>query len=394
MKELKLKYGCNPNQLNARIFMQNGDTLPIEILNGNPGYINLLDAFNGWQLVKELKEATGLPAATSFKHLSPTSAAVGTSINENLKKAYFVDDIENLDTSSLAIAYAKARGTDRLCSFGDFISLSDICDEVTAKIIEREVSDGVIAPGYTEEALKILKNKRKGSYNIIKIDPNFTPKEIEQREVFGIVFEQPRNNFKIDENLLNNIVSKNTNLDQSAKIDLIIALITLKYTQSNSICYAFNGQAIGVGAGQQSRIHCTRLAGEKADNWHLRQHPKTLELPFLPNISRPEKDNAIDRYISNDSEEVLADGIWQKLFYQKPQELLKQEKIEYLSKITGVSLGSDAFFPFADNIDRAFKSGVSYIAEPGGSIRDSEIIDACNRYNMTLIFTKMRLFHH
>lgn len=394
MKELQLKYGCNPNQLNAKIFMKDNSELPIEILNGNPGYINLLDAFNGWQLVKELKEATGFVAATSFKHLSPTSAAIGTPISENLKKVYFVDDIEDLDTSPLAIAYVKARGTDRMCSFGDFISLSDVCDEVTARVIEREVSDGVIAPGYTEKALEILKNKRKGTYNVIKVDPNFEPKEIESRDVFGITFEQNRNNFKINHDLLNNILTQNKDLPENAKLDLIIALITLKYTQSNSVCYAINGQAIGVGAGQQSRIHCTRLAGEKADIWHLRQHEKVLNLPFLPHISRPEKDNAIDRYISDDSEEVLADGIWQNIFSQKPEELTKKEKKEYLSKVTGVSLGSDAFFPFADNIDRAVKSGVSYIAEPGGSIRDQEIIDACNKYNVTLIFTKMRLFHH
>ncbi len=394
MKEIKLKYGCNPNQQNAKIFMQDGEDIPLEILNGNIGYINLLDALNGWQLVKELKEATSLPAATSFKHLSPTSAAVYTPISEDFKKMYFVDDIQNIDTSHIAIAYAKARGTDRLCSFGDFIALSDICDDITAKIIEREVSDGIIAPGYTENALKILKNKRKGSYNIIKIDPDFIPKQIEQREVFGIVFAQDRNNAKIDENLLNNVVSKNTYLDKNAKIDLLTALVTLKYTQSNSVCYAYKGQAIGVGAGQQSRIHCTKLAGEKADKWHLRQHPKTLSLSFLPNISRPEKDNAIDTYISDYNNDILKDGIWQNLFYEKPKDFTKKEKEEYLTKITGVSLGSDAFFPFADNIDRAFKSGVSYIAAPRGSIRDNDIIKACDGYNMTLIFTDLRLFHH
>lgn len=394
MKEFKLKYGCNPNQENAKIFMNNGSDLPIEILNGNPGYINLLDAFNGWQLVKELKDATGLCCSTSFKHLSPTSASVGTAMSEELKKACFVDDIKDLDLSPLAISYAKTRGTDRMSSFGDFIALSDTCDEITAKVIEREVSDGVIAPDFTKEALEILKNKKRGNYNIIKVDPNFVPEEIERRDVFGITFEQNRNNCKINKELLNNIVTENKTLPENAKIDLIISLIALKYTQSNSICYAYNGQAIGIGAGQQSRIHCTRVAGDKADNWFLRQNEKVLNLPFLDNISRPERDNVIDRYISNESEEVLADGIWQNIFKTKPKEFTAKEKKEYLSKITGVSLGSDAFFPFEDNIDRAFKSGVTYIAQPGGSVRDEDIIKACNRYNMTLAFTGLRLFHH
>ena len=394
MKELKLKYGCNPNQLNAKIFVNNGLDLPIIILNGNPGYINLLDAFNGWQLVKELKEATGLTCSTSFKHLSPTSASVGTNMSEELKKSCFVDDIKDLDLSPLAISYAKTRGTDRMSSFGDFIALSDTCDEITAKVIEREVSDGVIAPNFTKEALEILKNKKRGCYNIIKIDPNFVPEEIERRDVFGITFEQDRNICKINKELLNNIVTENKELPESAKIDLIISLIALKYTQSNSICYAYNGQAIGIGAGQQSRIHCTRVAGDKADNWFLRQNEKVLNLPFLDNISRPERDNIIDRYISNESEEVLAEGIWQNIFKTKPEEFTIKEKKEYLSKITGVSLGSDAFFPFSDNIDRAFKSGVKYIAQSGGSIRDEEIIKSCNKYNMVLSFTGLRLFHH
>ncbi len=393
MKELQLKYGCNPNQFAAKIYMHDNSELPITILNGNVGYINLLDALNGWQLVQELKRATGYPAATSFKHLSPTSAAIATNISTDLKRAYFVDDIIDLDSSPQALAYAKARGADRLCSFGDFIALSDTCDEITAKIIAREVSDGVIAPAYTEEALRILKEKRKGCYNVLQIDKDYIPQELERREVFGITFQQNRNNIQIDKNICKNIVTENKNLPEEAKLDLIIALITLKYTQSNSICYAKNGQAIGVGAGQQSRIHCTRLAGNKADIWHLRQHQKVLNLPFLEHISRPEKDNIVDRYIANESN-LLQENYWQKFFLKKPEEFTSIEQKEYLSKIRGVSLGSDAFFPFADNIERAVQSGVSYIAESGGSIRDAEIIAACNRHNVTLIFTNLRLFHH
>ena len=393
MKEFELKYGCNPNQKPSKIFMENGE-LPIKILNGKPGYINFLDAFNGWQLVKELKNALGLPAATSFKHVSPTSAAVGIKLPEKLKKACFVSDVENLDNSLLACAYARARGTDRQCSFGDFISLSDVCDATTAKLISREVSDGVIAPGYDDEALEILKKKRKGTYNIIQIDENYVPEEIERKQVFGITFEQGRNNFKIDEELLNNIVTENKVLPSSAKRDLIISLITLKYTQSNSVCYAYDGQAIGVGAGQQSRIHCTRLAGGKADTWFLRQHDKVLNLPFLPTLGRPERDNVIDGYINKNEEDVCKDGVWQKYFTTRPEPFTEKEIKEYLSKITGVALGSDAFFPFDDNIERAHLSGVSYIAEPGGSIRDDVVISTSNKYNMVLCFTGMRLFHH
>ena len=394
MKEFELKYGCNPNQKPARVFMEDGSELPFEILSGRPGYINFLDAFNSWQLVKELKAALGMPAATSFKHVSPTSAAVGIPMSENLKKACFVDDIDGLDESPLAVAYARARGTDRMSSFGDWIALSDVCDATTANLIKREVSDGVIAPGYTDEALEILKSKRKGNYNIVKIDPDFVPAEQEKKTVFGVTFEQGRNNFKIDEELLSEIVTENKEMPDSAKRDLIIALITLKYTQSNSVCFAKDGQAIGVGAGQQSRIHCTRLAGNKADIWHLRQHEKVLNLPFLDTIGRPDRDNTIDIYISDDAEDVLADGKWEKLFSKKPEPLTREEKKAYLAGIKGVALGSDAFFPFGDNIERAAKSGVSYIAEPGGSIRDDNVIEECNKYGMAMAFTKMRLFHH
>ncbi|MBQ8028426.1 MAG: phosphoribosylaminoimidazolecarboxamide formyltransferase [Clostridia bacterium] len=394
MKDFELKYGCNPNQKPSKIYMADGSDLPIEILCGRPGYINFLDAFNSWQLVKELKEALGMPAATSFKHVSPTSAAVGIPLSDTLKKACFVDDIEGLDQSPLACAFARARGTDRMCSFGDWIALSDVCDETTALLIKREVSDGVIAPGYTEKALEILKTKRNGNYNIVKIDPDYVPEETERKQVFGITFEQGRNNFEINEALLSDIVTENKNLPDSAKRDLIISLITLKYTQSNSVCYAVDGQAIGVGAGQQSRIHCTRLAGTKADTWFLRQHEKVLALPFLPDIKRPDRDNVIDGYINQNEEDVCADGNWQKYFSSKPEPLTAEEKAEYLASKTGVALGSDAFFPFSDNIERAKKSGVSYIAEPGGSIRDDLVIECCNKYSMVMAFTKMRLFHH
>ncbi len=393
MKEFELKYGCNPNQKPARIYMENGE-LPIEILNGRPGYINFLDALNSWQLVKELKEATGMVCAASFKHVSPTSAAVGKVLDEKLKKACFVDDIADLDPSPLACAYARARGTDRMSSFGDFIALSDVCDVTCAKLIKREVSDGVIAPGYEPEALEILKSKRKGSYNIIKIDADYVPEEKETKQVFGITFEQGRNNVKIDKSLLEEIVTENKDLPESAETDLLVALITLKYTQSNSVCFAKDGQAIGVGAGQQSRIHCTRLAGNKADIWHLRQHDKVLNLPFLDSVKRPDRDNAIDIYISDDSEDVLADGVWQTLFKTKPEPLTREEKKAYLSSISGVAVGSDAFFPFGDNIERAAKSGVSYVAQPGGSIRDDNVIETCNRFNMVMAFTHVRLFHH
>ncbi len=394
MKEFELKYGCNPNQKPAKIYMSDGTDLPIEILNGKPGYINFLDALNSWQLVKEIKEILGMPAATSFKHVSPTSAAVGIKMDEKLKKACFVDDIEGLDDSALATAYARARGTDRMSSFGDWIALSDICDVTTARLIAREVSDGVIAPGYEPEALEILKGKRKGGYNIVKIDKDYIPDAVETKQVFGITFSQGRNNFRIDKALLENIVTKNKELPEEAKRDLIISLITLKYTQSNSVCFAKDGQAIGVGAGQQSRIHCTRLAGNKADIWHLRQHEKVLSLPFLDSVRRPDRDNAIDIYISDDSEDVLADGVWQTLFSEKPEEFTKEEKKKYLAEIRGVALGSDAFFPFGDNIERAAKSGVSYIAEPGGSIRDDNVIEACDKHGMVMAFTGMRLFHH
>ena len=394
MKEFELKYGCNPNQKPARIYMHDGSELPIEILNGKPGYINFLDAFNSWQLVKELKTILGLPAAASFKHVSPTSAAVGTVLSDKLKKACFVDDIEGLDASPLACAYARARGTDRMCSFGDWVALSDVCDKTTAELIKREVSDGVIAPGYEPEALEILKSKRKGTYNIVKIDPDFVPMEKETKQVFGITFEQGRNNFKIDEELLGNIVTANKELPESAKRDLIIALITLKYTQSNSVCYAVDGQAIGVGAGQQSRIHCTRLAGTKADTWQLRQHDKVLNLPFKAELGRADRDNVIDGYINKNEEDVCAEGIWQKYFTEQPAPLTKEEMDSYLATITGVALGSDAFFPFSDNIERTKKSGVSYIAEPGGSIRDDLVIECADKYNMAMAFTGMRLFHH
>lgn len=394
MKEFELKYGCNPNQKPSRIFMENGGDLPIEILSGKPGYINFLDAFNSWQLVKELKDALGLPSATSFKHVSPTSAAVGTVLSDKLKKACFVDDMEGLDDSLLACAYARARGTDRMCSYGDWIALSDECDLMTAKLISREVSDGVIAPGYSPEALELLKTKRKGNYNIVKIDPDYVPEEKERKQVFGITFEQGRNNFKIDRDLLKNIVTDNKDLPKSAERDLIVALITLKYTQSNSVCYAVDGQAIGVGAGQQSRIHCTRLAGTKADTWFLRQSDKVLNLPFIETLSRPERDNVIDGYINKNEEDVCADGNWQKYFTCRPEPFTDSEMKEYLSTIDGVSLGSDAFFPFDDNIERARRSGVKYIAEPGGSIRDGVVIDCCNKYGIVMAFTGMRLFHH
>jgi len=390
MKEFELKYGCNPNQKPAKIFMENGE-LPIEILCGKPGYINFLDALNSYQLVKELKEATGLPSATSFKHVSPAGAAVGLPLSDELKKAYFVEDME---LSPLACAYARARGTDRMSSFGDWIALSDECDKQTALLIKTAVSDGIIAPGYSDEALEILKSKRNGSYNIVKIDPNYKPDPIERKQVYGITFEQGRNEFKIDNELLSNIVTKNKNLPDSAKTDLIIALITLKYTQSNSVCYAYGGQTIGVGAGQQSRIHCTRLAGDKADVWHLRQHPKTLGLKFLPTLARPNRDNAIDVYVSNHSEDVLKDGVWETIFSEKPEELTEAEKKEFLSKVSGIALGSDAFFPFDDNILRARKSGVSYIAQPGGSIRDDVVISTCDDLDIVMSFTGMRLFHH
>ena len=394
MKEFELKYGCNPNQKPAKIFMANGSDLPIEILCGKPGYINFLDAFNSWQLVKELKEATGLPCATSFKHVSPTSAAVGVKLSEKLKKACFVDDVPQLDDSPLACAYARARGTDRMCSFGDWVALSDVCDVTTAKLLKREVSDGVIAPGYEPEALEILKTKRKGSYNIVKINPDYVPDPIEHKQVFGVTFEQGRNNFKIDRSLLTNIVTENKNLPEEAVRDLIISLITLKYTQSNSVCFAYDGQAIGVGAGQQSRIHCTRLAGSKADTWFLRQCDKVLNLPFKDGIGRPDRDNVIDGYINKNEEDVCADGIWQKYFTTQPEPLTAEEARAYLDTITGVSLGSDAFFPFDDNIERAHRSGVMYVAEPGGSIRDDVCIERCNKYGMVMAFTGMRLFHH
>ena len=394
MNEFELKYGCNPNQKPSKIYMADGSELPIEILSGRPGYINFLDAFNSWQLVKELKEATGLPSATYFKHVSPTSAAVGVKLSDELKEACFVDDIEGLDESPLACAYARARGTDRMSSFGDWIALSDVCDLTTAMIIKREISDGIIAPGYTDEALEVLKTKKKGNYNIVKIDPSYVPAPIEHKDVFGITFEQGRNNFKIDADLLKNIVTANKTLPEDAVRDLIISLITLKYTQSNSVCYAYQGQAIGVGAGQQSRIHCTRLAGTKADTWHLRQHEKVLNLPFLPTISRPDRDNVIDGYINKNEEDVCAEGNWQKYFTTRPEPLTEKEAREYLDGITGVSVGSDAFFPFGDNIERAKRSGVSYIAEPGGSIRDDLVIETCDRYGMVMAFTGMRLFHH
>lgn len=391
MKELELKYGCNPNQKPSRIFVENGE-LPIEVLNGRPGYINFMDAFNGWQLVKELKEATGLPAATSFKHVSPAGAAVGLPLTEIEKKIYWVD--EEVELSPLACAYARARGADRMSSFGDFISLSDVCDVATALLIKPEVSDGVIAPGYEPEALEILKTKKKGNYNVIKIDPDYAPEKQERKQVFGITFEQGRNDMPIDEAFLGNIVTENKEIPEDAKRDLIIALITLKYTQSNSVCYAKGGQAIGIGAGQQSRIHCTRLAGQKADNWLLRQCPKVLELPFREDVGRPNRDNAIDVYMSDDYEDVIADGQWQKFFTEQPEPLTREEKKAWLSQMDGVALGSDAFFPFSDNIDRAKRSGVKYIAQPGGSVRDDLVIESCNDYGMVMFFSGMRLFHH
>ena len=389
-KELELKYGCNPNQKPAKIFTENCD-LPIEVLNGKPGYINFMDAFNGWQLVKELKEATGLPAATSFKHVSPAGAAVGVPLSDTLKKIYFVDDLE---LSPLACAYARARGADRMSSYGDFVALSDVCDKETAIMLQREVSDGVIAPGYTDEALAILKTKRKGTYNIIKIDENYKPEPIEHKQVFGITFEQGRNEIKFDDSTFSNMVTENKNLPDEAKRDLILALITLKYTQSNSVCYAKDGQAIGIGAGQQSRIHCTRLAGNKADIWWLRQNPKVLVLQFVDNIRRPDRDNAIDVYISDEYEDVLAEGTWQNIFKVKPEVFTKAEQKEWLKKLDKVSLGSDAFFPFGDNIERAHKTGVEYIVEPGGSIRDDNVIETCNKYGIAMAFNGMRLFHH
>ncbi len=394
MKEFELKYGCNPNQKPARIFMQSGEDLPIEILSGKPGYINFLDAFNAWQLVKELKAATSLPAATSFKHVSPTSAAVGRILPESLKKACFVDDIKDLDSSLLACAYARARGTDRMSSFGDFIALSEECDEITASLIKREVSDGIIAPSYSEKALEILKSKRKGNYNIIKIDKNYEPELKETKQVFGISFEQARNNCNINEECFKNIVTQNKQLPESAKTDLIVALITLKYTQSNSVCFAKNGQAIGVGAGQQSRIHCTRLAASKADIWHLRQHEKVLGLPFKEGLGRPEKDNAIDVYLGDNPEQIIENGAWEQYFTIKPEYFTLEEKKNYLTAVSGVALGSDAFFPFDDNIKRAAKSGVKYIAQPGGSVRDDLVIKACDEAGIVMAFTGERLFHH
>ncbi|WP_287216235.1 phosphoribosylaminoimidazolecarboxamide formyltransferase [Ruminococcus sp.] len=390
--EMLLKYGCNPNQKPSRVFMEDGKDLPIEVLNGKPGYINLLDAFNGWQLVRELKKATGMCAATSFKHVSPAGAAIGKPLSEVEKKIYFVDDLGEL--TPLASAYARARGADRMSSYGDFIALSDECDACTAKMIQREVSDGIIAPGYTDEALEILKSKRKGTYNIIKIDENYVPAPIERKQVFGVTFEQGRNELKIDNDMLTNIVTDNKEIPEDKKTDLVISLITLKYTQSNSVCYVKDGQAIGIGAGQQSRIHCTRLAGNKADIWWLRQHPKVLGLQFVDNIRRPDRDNAIDVYISDEHDDVLAEGVWQNTFKVKPEVLTEAEKKEWLAKNTGVCLGSDAFFPFGDNIERAKKSGVAYIAEPGGSIRDDHVIMTCNKYNMAMAFTGIRLFHH
>ena len=392
MKELELKYGCNPNQKPAKIFMQDGRDLPVTVLNGKPGYINFLDAFNSWQLVRELKAALHLPAAASFKHVSPAGAAVGLPLSDTLKKIYWVDDLEEL--SPLACAYARARGTDRMSSFGDWIALSDICDVPTAKLIKREVSDGIIAPGYTDEALEILKSKRKGTYNIVAIDENYVPAPVEHKDVFGVTFEQGRNELKIDESSLLNIVTENKELPESAKRDLIISLITLKYTQSNSVCYAKDGQTIGVGAGQQSRIHCTRLAGNKADIWHLRQHPKVLGLDFIDSISRPNRDNAIDVYISDEYEDVIGDDVWQNTFKTRPEVLTKEEKQAWLSQFHDVSLGSDAFFPFDDNIERARRSGVSYIVQPGGSIRDDIVIDCCNKHGLVMAFTGIRLFHH
>ncbi len=394
MKEFELKYGCNPNQKPSRIYMQDGSDLPITILNGRPGYINFLDAFNSYQLVKEIKSVLNMPAATSFKHVSPTSAAVGIPMSDALKKACFVDDIEGLDDSPIATAYARARGTDRMSSFGDWIALSDPCDVTAAKLIQREVSDGIIAPGYDPEALEILKSKKKGNYNIVQIDPDYVPAPKETKQVYGVSFEQGRNEFRIDESLLNDIVTEKKDLPDAAKRDLIIALITLKYTQSNSVCYAEDGQAIGVGAGQQSRIHCTRLAGDKADKWHLRQSDRVLNLPFLDTVRRPDRDNAIDLYLSEDADDVLADGQWQRLFSERPAPFTREERLAYLKTLNGVSIGSDAFFPFSDNIERAYRSGVTYVAQPGGSIRDDAVIEKCNELGMVMAMTGMRLFHH
>ena len=392
MKELELKYGCNPNQKPAKIFMNDNKDLPVTVLSGRPGYINFLDALNGWQLVKELKEATGLAAATSFKHVSPAGAAVGLPLDDVLRKIYWVDDQGEL--SPLASAYARARGADRMSSFGDFISLSDVCDVATAKLIKREVSDGVIAPGYEPEALEILKSKKNGNYNVIQIDPDYVPEELERKQVFGVVFEQGHNNLKIDKEMLKNIVTENKDLTEEAAMDLVISLITLKYTQSNSVCFEKGGQAIGIGAGQQSRVHCTRLAGSKADNWYLRQNPKVLNLPFIDGIRRADRDNAIDLYIGEDYMDVLADGRWEKIFKEKPEVFTREEKRAWLDGLTDVALGSDAFFPFGDNIDRAHKSGVKYVAQPGGSVRDDQVIDTCNQYGMVMAFTGIRLFHH
>ena len=391
MKELELKYGCNPNQKPSRIFMKDGE-LPITVLNGKPGYINFLDAFNGWQLVKELKKATGLPAATSFKHVSPAGAAVGLPLNEVERKIYWVDDMGEL--SAMASAYARARGADRMSSFGDFIALSDVCDVDTARLIKREVSDGIIAPGYEPEALEMLKEKKKGNYAVIQIDPSYVPNPIETKDVYGVTFEQGRNELVINDELFANVVTENKEIPESAKIDLAIAMITLKYTQSNSVCYVKGGQAIGIGAGQQSRIHCTRLAGNKADNWFLRQNPKVLNLPFKEKIGRADRDNTIDVYMSDDYMDVLADGVWENFFTEKPEVLTREEKRAWLDKLTGVSLGSDAFFPFGDNVERAHRSGVSYIAQPGGSIRDDNVIETCNKYQIAMCFTGIRLFHH
>lgn len=392
MKELELKYGCNPNQKPAKIFMNDNKELPVTVLSGRPGYINFLDALNGWPLVKELKEATGLPAATSFKHVSPAGAAVGLPLDDVLRKIYWVDDQGEL--SALASAYARARGADRMSSFGDFISLSDVCDVATAKLIKREVSDGVIAPGYEPEALEILKAKKNGNYNVIQIDPDYVPEELERKQVFGVVFEQGHNNLKINKELLKNIVTENKDMTEEAAMDLVISLITLKYTQSNSVCFVKGGQAIGIGAGQQSRVHCTRLAGSKADNWYLRQNPKVLNLPFINGIRRADRDNAIDLYIGEDYMDVLADGRWEKIFKEKPEVFTREEKRAWLDGLTDVALGSDAFFPFGDNIDRAYKSGVKYVAQPGGSVRDDQVIETCDQYGMVMAFTGIRLFHH
>lgn len=394
MKEFQLKYGCNPNQKPARIYMEDGGELPVTILNGRPGYINFLDAFNSWQLVHEIHTSLGMPAAASFKHVSPTSAAVGVPMSDTLKKACFVDDIEGLDNSPIATAYARARGTDRMSSYGDFVALSDVCDRTTAEILKREVSDGIIAPGYTDEALELLKSKKKGNYNIIRIDADYRPAETERKQVFGVTFEQGRNNYTVSKDDFTEIVTRNRALSEEAKRDMVIALITLKYTQSNSVCYVQDGQAIGVGAGQQSRIHCTRLAGDKADFWHLRQSDKVIGLPFREEISRPVRDNTIDVYLGDEYEDVLRDGVWETLFTEKPQPFTREEQKAYLSAIRGVTLGSDAFFPFGDNIERARKSGVSYVVQPGGSIRDDNVIETCDKYDMVMVFTGMRLFHH